>query len=511
MTNVENSFYQYNRPINLARFCFYCGRTSITLITFLFADRIQKQYMKESSLALHRSEKPLPIISGERTKEIHFLIPNEFPVQPKLADIKKGWIVSTGTERSLFNLILAPNHCEGVIIRDVDEQVKNYIDCVVLLLKISENRNEFVQTIQNLLFSDKDIQTELKICYDKLRESAIPEQMKEFYINRILSNPTFISTLRKAISLSKLGASYTKSKQLLWSAHPEFKAVNYHRYDALFNKLQKYAKQGRIIATLGDIADLSPFRDLKIAAIDISNICDYTPCLDVHSEGSPRIIWTIGANTSSTQYFSGELDPLTDGEKEELTSLLKQFHLARNCFVKREMQTLFSMGALEQEKTYDIRKRCKQIQETSSLTPTMPFPCYSRYTLEILRQYAEKNLVSIPDACIDFGDSLAPLNELSESQLQQFIDHPKTARFLPEIAHMRNLWKIPYLKHEVFFAFMQIDGWKEAFLSQFDADGYTQVGSKKIHAAVFISQLPKEIAAPILPLLEQVDKSCAKS
>src|SRR5579872_1647372 len=59
-------------------------------------------------------------------------------IKPHLALMEKGWIVSVGSERSFFDILLSPEEqCEGLIILDIDPRIKAYCDFLILLLRMS--------------------------------------------------------------------------------------------------------------------------------------------------------------------------------------------------------------------------------------------------------------------------------------------------------------------------------------------------------------------------------------
>lgn len=494
LKEIKNSISINNNYFNVAQLCFAICGVSISTISLLFLDRVHKnieQMTDERSIVEDLERKPRPFFTDRKDRKINFLVPNEYPVQPHLENIKPGWIVSTGAERSLFNLILAPNQCEGVIVRDVDESVKNYIDCIVLLLRVSENRIEFVNLVQKLLFSKEEVREELVTLQDKVRISTIPEGMKEYYIQNFLTEQTRIESLRKAIISSQRVANYTTNGSLLWSTYPQFKEVNYHCDDGMFNKLQKYAKQGRILATVGDISDLGFLSKLKISVIDASNICDYTP-LEIDVAGNPRVIWTQGTNTNETRYYSGKLDPLNYEEKNELKGLLERIAMARDAIVCMNSCRINLDSYPEHmnvERILDLRSQCNTMKQINPLNRTLPFPSYSQDTLQILRKYESENIVSFSGGFIDFGGSLIKLNELTELQLRQCIEDPKTARFVSKIAHVRNLFCWPMIKPHLFFSFMPILGWEDAFKSQFDEFGYVQLDGTSLHLVEILNTL----------------------
>jgi hypothetical protein len=107
---------------------------------------------------------------------------------------KPGIIVSVGTERSFFDLALSdPTICEGLVVRDIDPHVKGYVDFNVLLLRIAENREDYVQLstppphCSHYYFGIKEANN--KIILEKIKKirlitekADIPPVIKEYYL-----------------------------------------------------------------------------------------------------------------------------------------------------------------------------------------------------------------------------------------------------------------------------------------------------------------------------------------
>ncbi len=53
-----------------------------------------------------------------------------------------------------------------------------------------------------------------------------------------------------------------------WDLEDKFHGADYFQNESLFQRLKSFAKAGNIIATIGDIGDLTEFRDLPIGAIE---------------------------------------------------------------------------------------------------------------------------------------------------------------------------------------------------------------------------------------------------
>ena len=119
-------------------------------------------------------------------------------------------------------------------------------------------------------------------------------------------------------------------KNLFWREIPpgpqkRFEGVEYYHEDRHFEKLQRFAKSGNIIATLGNIADLKPFHHLPVAAIDISNIQNYE-LVDLQWPRNVHVIWTTH-DRAETDYQSDCVGPISEESRarcKELIDILKE-------------------------------------------------------------------------------------------------------------------------------------------------------------------------------------------
>jgi hypothetical protein len=254
-----------------------------------------------------------------------FLIPNEPPgtgLQPHIDAICPGIMVSVGTERSFFDLALSdPTKCDGLVVRDVNPRVKAYVDFNVLLLRICNSREEFRELAQQRL-NEYTLEPFIDSLQKKLAAAQdIPPSIKEYYQRNLRTY---------------LGVYYSNSARKNWARlqpgeYDEidrlFSTVNYYENDALFTKLQQYAKQGKIIATVGSIEDLEFLHGQKVSLIDSSNIFQYVNLdIPVHRFSGPtRLIHTeIGDNILAipATYLSFQYTPLSVEQKEEMRQLL---------------------------------------------------------------------------------------------------------------------------------------------------------------------------------------------
>ena len=217
----------------------------------LKASNLENDFLGE--ICIHVSLKPHPF--GD------FLQPNEmFPqyVKPHLALMDDGLIVSTGTERSFFDLSLSDeNKCTGLVIRDINPRVKAYTDFLILLLRISKSRKEFID-LSELNGSKKET---LKLIKSRIVFSNMPQILKEYYL----------------INLEDFSSLYWDEQKRGFAFSDKDTEFDYWDKDEPFEKLRRYAQKGKIISTIGDINDLNFLANHKIAIVDTSNIAGYTP------------------------------------------------------------------------------------------------------------------------------------------------------------------------------------------------------------------------------------------
>ena len=226
-----------------------------------------------------------------------------------------GVFVSAGSERSFFDLVFCPpDQCQGLIIIDINPRIKAYSDFNTMLLRISKNRMEYEQLSADLLFTDKEtFENRLSEIKQILKESEISEPMKSYYLE----------------NLDDFGNIYFLSGKKEWRNSPDFADVQYQTDDRLFHILQKYAREGNIIATVGDINDLRFLNGLNIALIDVSNIPDYI-FLNFQAEENfhPRIIWT-DQDPKNTKYYSCEHETASEQTKQKIDQLVIELRDAR--------------------------------------------------------------------------------------------------------------------------------------------------------------------------------------
>lgn len=230
--------------------------------------------------------------------------PNEGGVKeiiPHLEMTKPSLLVSAGTERSFWDLILLdqkyPDQCQGLVVRDISPKAVAYVNFVIILLLCAKNREElqkFAQPTDNL---EEHIQTIRSL----LASVSYSPRMKAFYEK----------------NLESFAKSYFEASHR-WRTEAFF-PVNYFNNEEEFQILKKYADQGKMIATLGDIGDLQFLEDAghKIGIVDTSNIHDYALIRPKWKESKPKIISTY-QDYRQTIYESTSYQPLSAEQEKQL-------------------------------------------------------------------------------------------------------------------------------------------------------------------------------------------------
>jgi len=264
-----------------------------------------------------------------RSKFPSFLTPNEdfsdaiSHIRTAEEGVSEGIIVSTGTERSFFDLAVSKKS-KGLVIRDINPRVKAYNDFNVLLLRSTKKLSKYVRrakkpgTLEEFTRRRSEIQ---KVIKKKQRKGRLSEKVAKYYKTNLkfLSRVYYENSSRPLDHLSRWP----------WMKSEIFDVCNYHKNEELFLKLHRYASAGNIVSTIGNINDLGFLKNLAISFIDTSNICDYSVLdLQLENDSTPRILWTqIRYNSfdagvsSSTEYRSFTYQRLTEDEKEEFKGL----------------------------------------------------------------------------------------------------------------------------------------------------------------------------------------------
>lgn len=449
-----------------------------------------------------------------------YLEPNEAGVQA-IAKIlktgKKGIIVSTGTERAFFDLLLRtktePENSIGLIIIDVNPKAIAYAHMVILLLRIADDVTDFsnlsgpnratksdipstcitpLPVLSSLKFlTDQEIENKISCIREKILKSNLSEENKKFYLENL---PQFAQIYFQrgnewrlcdgGEQSQKHWKSYEyifsevfkeRGKEILSYMPNAFKGVQYQKEASSFKTLQSFAKSGGIVPINGDINNLDFLRKLQekeistqVSVIDLSNIDEYVQ-IDLNQSFfpfSPRVIWT--QRGYPTKYLFYDHDPskdfLTTEEKLEFDSLFEQ---------------LLKIGVLSGFKS-NLMFRKKE-----PFTQSRPFGYYPEHLKE-LRDYMKQWVVTLPNiGTISFGPTLGPqifiqgeadvmntgwIYRASNSTLLNLVSDPQIQKFSSELV---KIWREKEL-HEKYFLFSDVIGWKEAFMQERDKHLETQ-------------------------------------
>lgn len=299
--------------------------------------------------------------------------PNEGNPQAIEPHLKKAWdregiAVSTGAERSFFHLLFSDHcRCQGIVIRDINPPIIAYVHFNILLLRIAID----VEDYANISSSKRD----LAGIKERVLSSEIPEKFREFYLRHF----------------DALAVSYYQNL-FQWKDENKryFQAVQYQENPTQFQILQSYARSGNIIATLGDISDLSSFYLDEVVVVDVSNIDCYT-ILDIQCNNvkeAPTILWTRQHIENAT-YSSRKHCPLSRLEREEMNQLLLRIGSA----YRRGVKNLELKKRLENE--------CGKVEAV--------LLDYSRPTFAILQAMVDRWFIEFPDG--RWVDSFKPSEE----------------------------------------------------------------------------------------------------
>ncbi len=367
-------------------------------------------------------------------EEIHFadfLEPNEGTpgnIRLHLEKMAKGLIVSTGTERSIFDLLLSPEGmCTGLVVRDINPRVKAYMDFLILLVRIAEGREEFVALSQRPEIEEFD--NRLEEIRHKIYRSDLPEAMKEYYLHHLRD---FASLYFPRSHLPKRGDN---------------SPVDYRKSDPLFIKLQRFAKAGNIMVTVGDIGDLEFLGTRSIAIVDASNICDYIP-IDLRGRGifHPRVIWTI-PHPASTQYHSYLHEDISEAGRTTIDRCMKILFASGVRTVSQLINYKLVMQEGDRQPFDSVPKFSYSSRVVSQLTSTVhPYFIYSE----------ELGWIGFHPKYYHF--TLGRLEAATPDQVALLLGNPKIRDQVGVLVRLHEK-----LRPETYMAFMDVPGWKEAF------------------------------------------------
>lgn len=354
------------------------------------------------------------------------------PLKDHLSTMRKGYAVSVGTERSFFLLALAdPDLCDGLIVRDINPKVKAYVDFNVLLLRISSSREEYCSLAKRPSKEEYSKRLETILANITTTED-LPGNLKEYY--------------RKNLENFANVYYYQSSKE--WAEkdsdlYKMFYSVHYYNDDDLFTKLQRYAKQGRIISSIGSINDLSSFHDLPISLIDTSNVSEYE-FLDIHGcsfDAPVTIIHTKGTGHSGTTFYSKQYSPIQDVEREEFEELIRRLKSTNPQMYEKNLALAFA----------------------NTLNIGAPIcPGYTKDVLELTRAYCRNNLYQLPDGRfvdMEEGSGEKILASLSPEIIEKMIHDSCFVRFVPKVVNA----SFPLMISNAYILFMDLPGWRDTY------------------------------------------------
>ncbi len=412
-------------------------------LSFVIEDRTTNPDRKRTSLEETFADKAIvyPLVNfsmaSHRGHTIieDYLSPNE--TSPVLARehlelVKEpGLLVSTGTERSFFDLSLFdPKICRGLVVRDINPKVKAYVDFNIFLLRVSKDREEYIGLVKYTEQLSEFNNDTFKRFYDKLdADSTLSNAMKNYYSSNILH-------LAKVFSIEKKWKSDLRN----------FRGVDYYNEDSLFKIVQEHAQLGNIIATIGDISDLRFLKGHPIALIDVSNIPDYSP-LDfqgIRIFPFPRIVWTEAMDMLET-FHSFIPTLLNSKERKAFDRFLEEFIESGTWPRSKIAQSIYGIHAL------------KLISRREGKRINLPVGYFKEW-FEFLRDYKTKNLLVVPGiGRVDLCDRGEKLNKASVEALRALRNHPLV------VANLQNiLSKWMDFDREKLLALSGGPGWGEA-------------------------------------------------
>jgi hypothetical protein len=307
---------------------YLCQNPEMRLRAAFAIRHFSKIQQQQPGLETQFSQEVLTIDLTNKPNFKDFIRPNErqpSKIVPHLAMSQPGLIVSTGTERSFFDLALSdPTKCEGLVVRDFNPLVKAYVDFNVMLLRIAQNREHYRE------LSAQPELPEYASSSGFDRDAFMAEQRREKLQKiRIIVELANLPPDMKAYYLKNLDAFgqiyFDATLQIDWRKQlGAFNGVKYHEDDQLFDKLQRYARSGNIIATVGSIGELQFLNHRNVGIVDISNIPDYS-ILEFKTRSNPKIIST---EVCPPIYRASIYRPLTQEESEELSNLMTIFKAA---------------------------------------------------------------------------------------------------------------------------------------------------------------------------------------
>ncbi|MBX9922612.1 MAG: hypothetical protein K2Y01_00740 [Rhabdochlamydiaceae bacterium] len=237
-----------------------------------------------------------------------FRYPNEpfeeEKLQEHLQDVKPGRIlVTTGSERAFFTANVAQRllrktpenfnknkfFFRGIVVLDINPQIKKYVDYNILLLRLARSKEEYQELSTSTELSDIKNYIEIRL-EEEAANGNLPEDMKKYYLNNLVE-------LHQHYHCFDLDSpEHPFFHQQAWRSESVFEKLKYWKKDSDFYPIHELAKSGNIIAITGDIQNLSFLKRKKISLIDISNIPEFIKPSEwewkIENKTHPRILRT---------------------------------------------------------------------------------------------------------------------------------------------------------------------------------------------------------------------------
>lgn len=317
-----------------------------------------------------------------------YLEPNETTpgnVKRHLSEMSEGLIVSVGTERSLFDLLLAPDHCTGLVVVDLNPRVKAYNDFNLLLILLSNTPEKYVQLSKPLrIHNEISFKERIFTIHGELAKAPLPKQLKDYYQRNLFSLGVVFFLEKRLWRNPKVGGG-----NYLKSAVNSFETCRYDINPDQFSKIRAYALRGAIISVVGSINKLA-FLNRPISVVDVSNVSDYDPINIKGIQDTTRVIWTK-LLSSQKGYFFIYSSYIHGNEKidEKDEKLLNNFFKRGIKNTAAEKQTVFEfIDSIQNVYCNELMRKNPGLNEQNMFELTFPKPLgsfYSRTTLIFLK------------------------------------------------------------------------------------------------------------------------------
>jgi len=287
--------------------------------------------------ACHLSQNDCGFTDFCMPNELHIAAPNG--VSSHLTTLREDeWIVSVGTERSLWDLLLAPK-CAGLIVQDINWQIKAYIDCVAMMLRLSNSFEEF----QGFVSWDKSQSLGEKKALFLEKLASIPSPMREYYREQM--DVLLSSYFQVDVKMGPADTVWNHMQSYEGWRVKNFELIDYHKDENLYKKLKGYADNGRIIARVGSINDLEEVaKVVPIGIVDTSNVHEYEILHLQLNNQTPVVIFTKAQFGCLNEYESYKERVVSKEEGEEIYELLDRMtyteSIDRRCSFLAIMQTV---------------------------------------------------------------------------------------------------------------------------------------------------------------------------